>query len=342
MQFLENTWYCAGWSADLKRELLPRRIIDVPVVLYRSEAGDPIALLDTCPHRFASLSLGQLIGDVMECPYHGLRFNSGGTCIHNPHGPIIPEGAHLRKFPVVEYDGLVWAWMGKYEEADESKITRFPELNRLDHFTYTRGLTMEMPLSYELITDNLMDLSHTAFIHADTLGNDTMVPGEIATRHEGDAIWSDRIGLSGSAPFAFWATGGCKQDDRVDYWTDIRWSAPANFYIYAGVTAPGTPRPEGSEISSVQILTPASATQTYYFIKHFRNFSREDDEMTGVLEQAILDAFANEDEPMIVSATGNMAGRTFWDMKPVVLPCDAAAIRVRREREKMLRAELAK
>lgn len=340
MRFLHNRWYSAGWSEDIGREPLARRIIDRPIVLFRSETGDPVALLDTCPHRFAALSLGKIVGNQLECPYHGLRFDEHGVCVHNPHGPIIPEGARVRKFPVVEHDGLVWIWMGKAEEADESSITRFPMLNRPDHFAYTRGLTMEMPLSYELITDNLMDLSHTAFIHADSLGSDCLVPGQIATRHDGDAIWSDRIGFNGSAPRAFWATGGCNQDDRVDYWTDIRWTAPANFYIYAGVTASGASREEGSEISSVQILTPASAGRTYYFIKHFRDYARHDDAMTLVLEKAIIDAFANEDEPMIARATENMAGRDFWEMKPVVLPCDTAAIRVRRTREKLLREEL--
>lgn len=340
MRFLQNAWYSAGWSADFGREALARKIIDNPIVLFRSEAGGLVALLDTCPHRFAALSLGKLVGSQIECPYHGLRFDEQGMCVHNPHGPIIPEGARVRRFPVAEYDGLVWVWMGRAGEADESLITRFPVLNQSDHFAYTRGLTMEMSLSYELITDNLMDLSHTAFIHADSLGSDCLVPGQIDTRHEGDAIWSDRIGFNGSAPRAFWATGGCKQDDRVDYWTDIRWTAPANFYIYAGVTRPGTPREQGSEISSVQILTPASADQTYYFIKHFRDYERDDDAMTAVLEKAILDAFANEDEPMIASSTRNMAGRDFWQMKPVVLPCDAAAIRVRRTREKMLRDDM--
>lgn len=199
-----------------------------------------------------------------------------------------------------------------------------------------------MPLSYELITDNLMDLSHVAYVHADSLGNDKLVPGETRTRRsDGDAIWSDRIGYSGSAPPAFWATGACKQGELVDYWVDMRWTAPANFYLYGGITTPGGVREEGAEISSVQILTPASADHTYYFVKHFRNYARDDDEMTRVLEQAIADAFRNEDEPIIQIVTENMAGKDFWDMKPAILPCDAAAIRVRRAREQMLRHEAA-
>jgi phenylpropionate dioxygenase-like ring-hydroxylating dioxygenase large terminal subunit len=339
MQFLQNVWYAAGWSVDVGRKPLGRKIIDQPIVLYRTEAGEAVALHDMCSHRFAPLSLGKVVNDDIECPYHGLRYDCSGTCIGNPHGPVIPKGARVRKFPVVECDGIVWVWTGKAEEADERKITRFPMLHLPDHFTYTRGLTMEMPQSYELITDNLMDLSHVAYIHADSLGNERLVPGQITTRHEADAIWSDRIGFNGSVPRAFWATGACKQDDRVDYWIDMRWTAPANFYLYGGITASGKPREEGAEISSVQILTPASAARTYYFIKLFRNYQREDAEMTTLLGQSVLDAFASEDEPMIARIAENMAGRDFWKMKPVVLPCDSAAIRVRRARERMLREE---
>jgi vanillate O-demethylase monooxygenase subunit len=229
--------------------------------------------------------------------------------------------------------------MGPAHEADQGKITRFPMLNQPDHFTYTEGQTIEMPLSYELLTDNLMDLSHVAFTHAVSLGSDCLVPGIIGTRHEGEAIWSDRMGYNGSAPLCFSASGACSADDRIDYWIDIRWNAPANFYLYCGVTKPGKSREEGSELSSVQILTPCSSTQSYYFVKHFRDYAREDDDMTKVIAKSVFDAFVNEDEPMIARVAQNMDGRDFWEMRPLILPSDAAAIRVRRVRDKMLREE---
>ena len=42
----------------------------------------------------------------------------------------------------------------------------------------------------------------------------------------------------------------------------------------------GEGRYHGSELSSVQILTPASAGRCYYFFKHYRNYRRDDDAMT--------------------------------------------------------------
>jgi phenylpropionate dioxygenase-like ring-hydroxylating dioxygenase large terminal subunit len=63
MSYLRNTWYQAGWSNELKAgELFHRRMLDVPVVLFRKTDGTPAAMLDRCPHRFAPLHMGKHLG----------------------------------------------------------------------------------------------------------------------------------------------------------------------------------------------------------------------------------------------------------------------------------------
>lgn len=93
--FPKNCWYMAGWSDELADGLLSRRIADRPTVLYRLSDGTVAALLDRCPHRFAPLSLGERDGDALVCPYHGLTFDAGGTCIRNPFSDRIPAAAHV-------------------------------------------------------------------------------------------------------------------------------------------------------------------------------------------------------------------------------------------------------
>ena len=65
--FLKNTWYVAAWDHEVSRQPLARKLLDIPVVLYRTQAGAPVALEDTCPHRFYPLSKGTLKGDALEC-----------------------------------------------------------------------------------------------------------------------------------------------------------------------------------------------------------------------------------------------------------------------------------
>ena len=128
----QNIWYFAAWSADVAQKPLGRRIIDEPVVLFRTSDGELTALRDVCPHRFTPLSMGTLIDDTVECLYHGLRFNKAGQCVHNPHSNTIPKAAVVKRYPVAERDGIAWIWMGAAELADESTIVRFPMLNQHD------------------------------------------------------------------------------------------------------------------------------------------------------------------------------------------------------------------
>jgi phenylpropionate dioxygenase-like ring-hydroxylating dioxygenase large terminal subunit len=48
---LRNSWYLAAWAKDLERTLLPPTILGEPLVFYRKENGDPVALEDHCAHR---------------------------------------------------------------------------------------------------------------------------------------------------------------------------------------------------------------------------------------------------------------------------------------------------
>jgi len=66
-----NSWYPLTWSGEVTRTLSRHRILGMDLVLYRSEAGEPVALDDACPHRLAPLSMGKLKGDAIECGYHG-------------------------------------------------------------------------------------------------------------------------------------------------------------------------------------------------------------------------------------------------------------------------------
>ena len=70
--FIRDSWYVAGWSADFTAALTPLRILDEPIVIFRTEAGVAAAFEDACPHRKLPLSKGRLIGETVECGYHGL------------------------------------------------------------------------------------------------------------------------------------------------------------------------------------------------------------------------------------------------------------------------------
>ena len=98
--FLKNAWYAAAWSYEVKKELFERTIIGVSILFYRKENNEAVAINNTCPHRYSPLHMGTLLGDVVECAYHGLRYDSSGRCVHNPHGEgKIPEKMCTKAYP---------------------------------------------------------------------------------------------------------------------------------------------------------------------------------------------------------------------------------------------------
>src|SRR3974390_2049050 len=102
--FLRNYWLVAASAArgpEIGRKLLARVPLGEPVVLFRTEDGTPVAFEDRCPHRHLPLSMGKLVGDTLQCLYHGLRFARDGDCGYIPGQEQIPPGTKVRRYPVV-------------------------------------------------------------------------------------------------------------------------------------------------------------------------------------------------------------------------------------------------
>src|SRR5215475_10200261 len=78
--FVLNNWYVVGLATDIAAAPLARRICNLPILFYRTEAGQVVALADRCAHRGMPLSKGERSGDGIRCIYHGLEFNSAGAC----------------------------------------------------------------------------------------------------------------------------------------------------------------------------------------------------------------------------------------------------------------------
>lgn len=59
---LRNYWYIGGYSEEVGRKPLARRMLDRPIVMYRLQDVTVAAIEDRCPHRRALLSSGKIIG----------------------------------------------------------------------------------------------------------------------------------------------------------------------------------------------------------------------------------------------------------------------------------------
>jgi phenylpropionate dioxygenase-like ring-hydroxylating dioxygenase large terminal subunit len=158
-----NQWYIAAGCSEIGRTLMRRKLLGKQVVLYRTEAGKAVALLDWCPHRGFRLSESKLIGDTIQCGYHGMEFDGSGACVKVPSQENIPPQMRVRSFPIVESHVFAWIWMGDPDKADPALIPNYemPDC-KLYHVFHHCEL---MHGNFQLLHENLLDFTHSSYLH---------------------------------------------------------------------------------------------------------------------------------------------------------------------------------
>jgi vanillate monooxygenase len=274
---LRNYWYIAARADEVTRVPLARVVCGESLVLFRTEAGVPVALSNICSHRRAPLDKGKLVGDAIQCAYHGLCFDAAGRCVRIPGQETIPPEAHIAAFVAAERYGLVWLWMGARETADAAAIPARPW--RADpawnaestHYYHVKA-------SHLLMTDNLLDLGHVAYIHADTIGfnADVLEKDPLVTEVEGERVRNTRI-VKGIEPApAVRAWGGFT--GKVDRVSVSDWTPPcATAIAFANRSVAG----EGAvEFRIDHFLTPETERTLHYWVLVSRNFRIDDAALT--------------------------------------------------------------
>jgi phenylpropionate dioxygenase-like ring-hydroxylating dioxygenase large terminal subunit len=335
VKYLKNCWYQAGWSEELGAgAALARTIAEVPLMFMRDGAGRPAALMDRCAHRFAPLSAGRIHDGRVTCGYHGLSFDASGQCVHNPHGGI--TGAmKVASFPVVERHSALWVWLGVYELADAARI---PDLSYIDGTPPGARIFGYLPAkaNYELLTDNILDLSHADYLHPASLGG-MMTTAKTTNRAEGDDVVVEWDAVNCEPPGAF--QGLIPPPQKGDIWIQVRWTAPAVMTLATFAAPAGTPRTAAATAVTLHNMTPESPGTTHYFYCSTRPYRIEDAEFTRFLRGALEQAFASEDKPMLEKQQARMGDRDFWSLSPVLLSVDAAAVRARRKLKQLVEGE---
>jgi phenylpropionate dioxygenase-like ring-hydroxylating dioxygenase large terminal subunit len=337
--WLRNAWYAAAWSSEFGAELCGRTLLDQPVVFYRKEDGNVAAIGGRCPHRFAPLALGRLTGDCIECPYHGLRFDANGACVHNPHGDgHIPGGARVPAFRVAERWGMVWLWGGDSAQADESAIPDLQFLERSD-LGHVRG-HLQVEANYELYIDNLMDLTHAQFVHGDRLATSNFANAKLEVLEDGDTVKVMILIANSDVPVAYrkYVPENVKV---VDLFFDSSWQAPSVVTNFNGVTLPGRPKAEGNFSFGTHIVTPASRGQSHYFFCNSRNTSITDPSIDDKVREWQRVGFGEQDKRIVEAVARMMQGEVDpIALKAVLLRTDAGAVRARRTLKRLIQAEI--
>lgn len=343
MTFLRNAWYFAAWQENIDQgELFARTILSRPLVFFRDQNNKIRAMDDRCPHRSAPLSMGRLSDGCISCCYHGLKFNADGECVENPHpSGKIPAAAKVRTYPIIEKHSGVWIWMGE-KQADPSLI---PDYSIMDEgstkYNVARRDHLIMQASYELIIDNLLDCSHTSFVHEGILGTIDMIDAPTEIEQNGTTLNVIRYARDVEPPSMFDMI--YRQDGKnADVWTDFRWDVPSNLLLDVGITAPGRPKEEGTGYYGIHIITPETETTTHYHTAASRwniQPGSEAPEMKVKIADLRQFAFQEQDEPLIRAQQKILSMFPSDEIKPVMLETDLGVVRWRRIVEKLIAEE---
>jgi phenylpropionate dioxygenase-like ring-hydroxylating dioxygenase large terminal subunit len=274
-----------------------------------------------------------------------------------------PANLRVRSYPVVERAGLIWIWMGDPGEADLRQVPDF------DWFLSDQWVGapayMHYNAAFELVRDNILDLSHVAFVHGQTLTRSD-ASATIAPKLE-RFPWGVRLTnwhpneplpphLAGVAPFAgpidrwFVATAFAKGNLALIE----AGSAPAGEGVIiletavdeAGRAGHGSIAPSaGLEAERaaktlrhaiLHALTPETENSTHYFYYLRRTFAPADQAMTSILAERFEVAFL-EDKVMIEAQAKNIDPATHMQ----VIKSDMALLHMRRLTRNLLDDEKA-
>ena len=170
-EYLRRFWHPVASSAELQDLPIAVRIMGEELVVFRDSSGR-VGLLELhCSHRGTSLEFGQIEAEGIRCCYHGWLFGVDGAILDTPGEP--PESTFKERlchgaYPVREYQGLVFAYMGPPDNVPEFPIYDTGNLPGYDRYSVTKH---HWPCNWLQVKDNCMDPSHTAFLHTIEMGH---------------------------------------------------------------------------------------------------------------------------------------------------------------------------
>lgn len=185
-RFLRMFWQpiCCSYELAAGRPL-PIRILGENFTLYRGESGQPHLVGPRCAHRGTQLSVGWIEGECIRCFYHGWKYDGTGQCIEQPaEGQPFAEKIRIPGYPVKEYVGLIFAYLG---EGEPPAFHRYPRFENDQISLDVAGL--RRICNYFNNIDNSLDSVHVRFVHQrhrDSVDDHVVLGDPVITVEESD------------------------------------------------------------------------------------------------------------------------------------------------------------
>jgi vanillate O-demethylase monooxygenase subunit len=241
----------------------------------------------------------------------------------------IPQSARLRTYPVVERYHWVFVWMGHPALADPAAITDFHWLD--DPHWGAKASYLHVEANWQLVVDNLLDLTHLAFVHDTTIGNLALAEhAKVNVSRAPNNVVVTRWIIDQEPPPTFKRVGGFT--GNVDRWQIIDFVPPAFLRLDVGATPTGTGAPQGRRVGGIGMrnlnaITPETETTSHYFWGQAHDFDVANPDTTNKIFEQIRTAFL-EDVAVFSAQQRNL--NIFTHPPQVDINADAGALAARR------------
>jgi phenylpropionate dioxygenase-like ring-hydroxylating dioxygenase large terminal subunit len=247
-------WYVVAASHQVRTKPVRVALNGLPLVVFRDGAGRSVALLDRCSHRNAPLSAGRVVGDHVQCHYHGWEFDRAGTCKAVPGLCGQPEHPARRVPSFACRDSQGWIWVYSEPDVEPDRVPYpIPHADEAGYLTIREHLEMPGPL--DAVAENALDVPHTAFVHSGLFRkNRNRRAIEVVIRALDDGVEAEFIGES--RPEGLVGRLLAPQGGEVFHWDRFILPCIAQVEYRLG---------EQSHLVTTAALTPRSATITDLF-----------------------------------------------------------------------------
>lgn len=263
-----DRWWVAGFSWELTDKPLARTLLNRPMVLFRTPDGQVAALEDRCCHKELPLSCGAVETRGLRCGYHGLLFDGSGACIEIPGQERIPSRARVASYPLRERDKILWVWVGSTPDAQPPDEPPAYPVHGDPRYRFG-GDSFHYDAPYQLIHDNLLDLSHLGYVHVKTIGGNPQLHmnAQLTVSGAGEVVRVVRLMPDSEPPPTYAAAWPFK--GRIDRWQDVEFRV-SHLLIWTGAMDAGSgrlddPAREGFHMRGFHGVTPETDTRSHYF-----------------------------------------------------------------------------
>jgi vanillate O-demethylase monooxygenase subunit len=193
--------------------------------------------------------------------------------------------------------------------------------------------------NYQLVVDNLLDLSHVDFLHPEARLPEGFETYRNKVEQQDNRV-TNWLWKPSSTPNFLQAKLRGSPSRKADVFAHMEWNAPCHLMLRTGLQDVGEPECSDLNLPSAHIMTPETDTTTHYFWTVGRDRHKDDSSIDELFLSALTHIFSTQDGPMIEQQQQGMGDETdLFAHHPVILSSDAAAVRARRILQRLIREE---